>query len=134
VITLTDDSEKYDWESQYAGLQGYVGDIRKPFEECPHCGEYKFTVVREPIHTNIKAGSSDLHWLQRLLAARKRVTVGYFKREICKNCGYKTEWDKEIFDEYSDLVEVTPHGNVLKEKTIYYQDLHKKTTEGDNSE
>ena len=120
---MTEENTDYSWQSEYAALQGYVGDIRKPFEECSRCGEYKFTVIREPIRTNIKAGSSDLHFLQRFLAARKRVTVGYFKREICKNCEYKSDWKEEIFDKYSDLVEITPHGNVLKEKTIYYEDL-----------
>lgn len=109
----------YTWESQYTGLQGYVGDIRKPFNECPHCGEYKFTVVREPIQTTAKAGSPDLHWLRRLLAAREIVTVGYFKREICKNCDYRSDWREEIFEEYQDSVEITPYRNVLKDGTLY---------------
>jgi len=109
----------YTWEPQYGALEGYVGDIRKPFDECPRCGEYKFTVVREPLQTKAKHGSPDLHWLRRLLAAKEIVTVGYLKREICKNCDYCSDWREEIFEEYQDSVEITPNGNVLKKGTLY---------------
>jgi ribosomal protein L32 len=120
---VKDGNVDYSWEPQYVPFEGYVGDIRKPFEECPHCGEYKLTKVRQQIRTTIKAGSSEMHWLRRLLAARKRVTVGYNKRDVCNNCGHTSDWTEEIKEEYRGKVEITQYGNVLKKGTIYAEDL-----------
>jgi hypothetical protein len=116
---------EYTWEKVVGGQK------RKPFAECPHCGEYDFTVLRKPIGRIFKdCSASDSPW-KRLLTERRKVTVGYEKREVCYNCDYSTDWQVELKEEFEGKLEIRSTSQLSHAFVVYTDDIEGDEDGGD---